>query len=145
MKRHLSSHSKRFLRAEAERLHNDCYPPVDWTDQQIAEKHAAIIALIEGANDRATPISPWLGLVRQLPDGLRKALLDELKAGNGLCQVNLADWPNEGSIVVNMRNRFSVARHAPPPGVRWDDINDIHFWMEQLSQKVDFVEHLIIA
>lgn len=145
MKRHLTSLSKRFLRAESDRLHNDCYPPVDWTDQQIAEHHAAIIALIEGSADGAALIPPWLGLVRQLPDGLRNALLDELRAGNGLCQVNLANWPSEGSIVVNMRNRFSAASQAPPPGVRWNDVNDIHYCMEELSQKVGLVEHLIIA
>ena len=121
---------------ENDRLYNDCYPPVDWTDQQIAAEHDAIIALIEGPDNASALIPPWLGLVRQLPDGLRNALLDELKAGNGLCQVSLADWPTYGSIVVNMRNRFSAARYTPPPGVRWKDVNDIHYCIEELSQKV---------
>ncbi len=118
--------------------------PNHWTSERVAAEQAEIAALLERADSDAGA-SGWLQLARRLPGALRAALIAELRAGNQLAGIGSTGWPNDGSIVVNMRDRFSAARHAPPPGVVWRELNDPHYAREELSQKVDSVEFLILT
>jgi len=120
--------------------------PIHWTSERVAAEQAAIAALLEGAEVEAgASVAGWLRLARRLPNSLQAALVVELGAGNQLAGIGSTGWPNDGSIVVNMRERFSAARQAPPPGVVWRELNDPHYAREELSQKVDLVESLIIT
>lgn len=127
-------------------LQYDFAPPSQWTPERVAAEQAVIAARLEDPHFVAGSATPgWLRLARRLPAGLRIALVAELRAGNQLTGIASAGWPSEGSIVVNMRERFTTARQAPSPGVIWRELNDPHYAREELSQKVDEVEFLIIT
>lgn len=128
-------------------LQYDFYPPGDWTNDRIVAEQAAIAALLEAveADDEGRAAPGWLRLAARLPMGLRAALVAELRSGNRLAGIGSADWPGEGSIVVNMRERFTAARHAPPPGVIWRELNDPQYAREELSAKAGSVEFLAIT
>ena len=127
-------------------LQYDFAVPGHWTGERIATEQAAIAASIDAVDGDAGLAAPgWLALARRLPGPLRAALTAELRAGNQLAGIGSAGWPSEGSIVVTVRARFSVARQAPPCGVRWRALDDPHYAREELSQRVGSVEFLILA
>jgi len=124
----------------------DFSPPRYWTDDRIKEVQLAFASQIEDANGVVTPSVPgWLHLVQRLPEGIRMALVAELRAGNRLSSIGATGWPNDDSIVINMRERFSATRTQPPPGVVWRAINDPRYCREELSERADAVDFLIIA
>ncbi len=125
-------------------LQYDFLPPSHWPSERIAAEQLAIADLIEGA-DSDGAAQTWLTLARRLPSALRAALVAELRSGNQLAGIASQGWPNDGSIVVNMRERFSAARRETPPGVLWREPNDPRYAREELSQKVGSVECLIIT
>ncbi|MBB3220054.1 hypothetical protein [Pseudoduganella umbonata] len=134
-------------------LQYDFHPPGDWTNDRIMAEQAAIAALLEAsedteateADDDGMAAAGWLRLATRLPMGLRAALVAELRAGNRLAGIGSAGWPGEGSVVVNMRERFTAARYAPPPGVIWRELNDPQYAREELSAKAGSVEFLAIT
>jgi len=93
-----------------------------------------MIALLE----RGVPTDEqgWLNLAWRLPAGLRSALIKEL-ADTG--------WPQMGSVVVTMRERFHATRRALPQGVSWREVNVPHYWREELSQSSGATEFLLIT
>lgn len=130
--------------SDGELLQYDFSPPGGWSGERVAAEQAAIAALLEGSP--AGPAAPgWLRLAARLPGGLRAALVAELRAGNQVTGIGSTGWPADGSVVVNMRGRFTAARQAPPPGVAWRETNDPHYAREELSQKVGAVEHLMVC
>jgi hypothetical protein len=132
--------------SDGDLLQYDFSPPSLWTQERVAAEQAAIAALLKESDPLAAASGPgWLRLAARLPGALRAALIAELLAGNRLTGIGSTGWPNDGSIVVNMRERFTAARQAPPPGVVWRESNDPHYAREELSQKVDSVESLIIT
>jgi hypothetical protein len=126
-------------------LQYDFYPPADWTGERIAEEQAAIATLLEATtgDDKGAAAPGWLRLAARLPAALRNALVAELRAGNRLAGIGSTGWPGEGSIVVNVRERFTAARQAP--GVAWRRLDDPHYAREELSEKMGPVEHLVLA
>ena len=127
-------------------LQYDFFAPSHWTKERVRAEQAAIADLIEGVNAEGPAAAPrWLQLARRLPGPISAALLAELRAGNQLAGIGSAGWPGAGSIVVNMRDRFSAARHAPPCGVTWRELQDAHYAREELRQQVGAVEFLIIT
>jgi hypothetical protein len=132
--------------SSGELLQYDFFAPADWTSEEACAAQAAIADSIEAAAaDAGVPAHAWLDLARRLPAPLRAALVAELRAGNQLVGIGSAGWPNEGSIVVNLRERFSAARQAPPGALAWRQLDDSHYAREELSLRVDSVEHLIIT
>ncbi|HBZ07266.1 MULTISPECIES: hypothetical protein [Massilia] len=127
-------------------LQYDFFAPSHWTTERVGAEQAAIADLIDSVElQDLAPAPRWLQLARRLPGPLRAALLAELRAGNQLAGIGSAGWPGEGSIVVNMRDRFSAARHAPPFGVTWRAPEDAHYAREELRQRVGAVEFLILT
>lgn len=132
--------------SDGDLLQFDFAPPRHWPAERIAREQAAIAAMLQESDTVAGPAAPgWLRLARRLPEELRAALIGELIAGNRLAGIGSTGWPNDGSIVLNMRDRFTAARKAPPVGVIWRELNDPHYAREELSQKIDSVEFLIIT
>lgn len=87
----------------------------------------------------------WTALARRLPPELRAVLIDELRAGNAILGIGSAAWPVEGSVVVNMRDRFSSSKRTLSPVVRWRELNDPHYCREEFSQTYAGIEHLLIT
>jgi len=132
--------------SDGDLLQYDFFAPGHWTKERARAEQAAIADLIAGVRvPDPVPAPGWLRLARRLPGPIRAALLAELRAGNQLAGIGSAGWPGEGSIVVNLRERFSAARHAPPPGVTWRAPEDAHYAREELRQQVGAVEFLIIT
>jgi hypothetical protein len=122
----------------------DYRPPADWPAERVAADQQAMAALVEAARiDAAAP--GWLRLAARLPAGLRAALVAELRAGNRFAGIGASGWPGKGSVVVNLRERFTVARRTPPAGVTWREPADPHYAREELSQKSGMMEHLVIT
>lgn len=48
----------------------------------------------------------WLILLKRLPEKLKIYLLDEITLGNSLITLNYSDWPEKGSVVALLRNKF---------------------------------------
>jgi len=128
-------------------LQYDFAPPAAWNAARLGQEHASVLSALEGVSrgDEAVQAPGWLILARGLPAALREVLIAELRAGNALKGIGSSGWPGEGSIVVNVRDRFSVAKNACPPQVRWRAFSDPHYWREELSQTAGAVEYLIIA
>lgn len=121
-------------------------PPAHWTSERVAAEQAATIEAIEGTGVDADAAAPgWLRLARRLPDGLRAALVVELRVGNRLSGIGSSGWPHDGSVVVNLCERFSASRRALPAGVVWRELNDPHYAREELSAQAGSVASLIIT
>ena len=132
--------------SDGELLQFDFFAPGHWTNERVGAEQAAIADLIEGVNvDVPAPAPRWLQLAGRLPGPLKAALLAELRAGNQLTGIGSAGWPDAGSVVVNMRDRFSAARRAPPDGVTWRPLQDPHYGREELRQQVGTAEFLVIT
>lgn len=127
-------------------LQYDFVPPRHWTAERLAAEHAAIAAALE-ARDASCSEQPggWLGLAQRLPASLRAALVAELRHGNQIAGIGSTGWPRAGSVVVNVRERFTAARQTPPAGVAWRQVNDQRYCREELSQKTASVEFLVIT
>lgn len=124
----------------------DFSPPGNWSPERVAQEQAAILDTLAALDGAAGPAEEgWLGLARALPQALRDALVLELRAGNQLRAIGSTHWPQPNSIVVNVRDRFSAAKDQLPSEVHWRRLDDPHYCREELSQRVDAVEHLIIT
>lgn len=121
----------------------DCTPPDTWRASRLAKERSAMIALLE--RRMPTDDQGWLNLAWRLPAGLRSALIKELAAGNWIVSISDTGWPQPGSVVVTMRERFHVARQAPPQGVLWRVVNVPHYWREELSENSGGTDFLLIT
>ena len=130
--------------SEGALLQYDFFAPRHWPPERVAAEQAAIAALIE-AQAPATGAPGWLQLAQRLPAPIKAALLAELRAGNTLTGIGSTGWPDQGSIVVNLRDRLTAALRAPPPGLVWREPGDAHYAREELSQLVGGVAFLIIT
>jgi hypothetical protein len=104
-----------------------------------------MISFLEAADREANSDYPgWLRLARRLPEGLRAALIAELRTGNQLIGIASSGWPSKGGIVATTGERFTVTRKSPPEGVVWAGYNVMpHSWRGDLSQKVGDVVYLM--
>lgn len=128
-------------------LQYDFLPPRNWNGDRIEVEQMRIIQALNNIENSEHPEGKpdWISLARQLPHELRRALLLELNAGNKITGIGSSDWPNPGSIVVNVSDRFSHASHSVSPEVHWRNLNDPHYCREELRQKFHDVEYLIIT
>ena len=110
----------------------------------IASAQTGFAALIEG-NTGAADRPGWLRLIDQLPAALRRALVAELRAGNRITAVGSSGWPEPGSVVVNLDQRFTVARGLASDGVLWRRLDDPHFAREEVTQADASPAHLLIS
>lgn len=132
--------------SDGDLLQFDFHPPTHWTRAQVVSEQMACVARLQDPDPEPdTALPGWLALARRLPEALRVALVAELRAGNQLTGIGSTGWPNDGSIVVNLRERFSTARQALPPGVAWREPDDPHYAREEMSQKDGAVEFLLIT
>ena len=61
---------------------------------------------------------------------LRQMLDQELAAGNTVRSVG-RDFPEPGSILVQLSTPLRVAPPTPPVGVAHHPVNDPHWWMDE--------------
>jgi hypothetical protein len=126
----------------------DFSPPRNWDQERIREEMELVTQALRSVRNMENHefAAGWLRLARQLPQALRLALIFELELGNVMKGIGRSGWPNEDSIVVNVSERFNLAsRQKVLSEVRWRRLDDPHYCREELSQKVNGVEYLIIT
>lgn len=121
----------------------DCAPQDTWPPSRLAKERSAMIALLE--REGPTDEQGWLNLACRLPAELRSALIKELAAGNWIISISDTGWPDPGSVVVTMRERFHATRQALPQGVSWRAVDIPHYWREELIENSGGIEFLLIT
>lgn len=84
----------------------------------------------------------WLNLLKKLPRKLKICLLDEIFFENTLIALYSSDWPDEGSVVALLSNKFRTKEFDKD--LHFRELNDAHFCKEEISYVEDNVTHLII-
>lgn len=122
-------------------------PPSSWTEDRIEAEQSLIARYLQGPESTTVKEESlgWLNLVKSLPPKLLDVLVLELKSGNKIDSISSSDWPNPGSIVVNLKNRFNTANHNFSPETYWRCLDDPHYCREEISQTANGIEHLIIT
>lgn len=87
----------------------------------------------------------WYVLLLKLPQALRKALLEEIEAGNRVTSIQFCGWPQPGSVLVSLAGPFKQDYTVGSHGVEYRALNDPHYWMADIHEVVDGVEHLIVT
>lgn len=84
----------------------------------------------------------WLNLLKKLPRKLKICLLDEIAFENTLIALYSSDWPDEGSVVALLSNKFRTKEFDKD--LHFRELNDAHYCKEEISYVEDNVTHLII-
>ena len=84
----------------------------------------------------------WLNLLKKLPRKLKICLLDEISFENTLIALYSSDWPDEGSVVALLSNKFRTKEFDKD--LHFRELNDPHYCKEEISYVEDNVTHLII-
>jgi len=84
----------------------------------------------------------WLILLKKLPKKIKNCLLNEISLGNSLIALHSSDWPDEGSVVALLSNRFSTKEFDKD--LHFRALNDAHYCKEEISYVEDNVTHLMI-
>jgi hypothetical protein len=112
--------------------------------QQEMLELAAVLETNEAATLGPDARSNAIGMLMRLPLSLRKALARELRTGN--CIVSISDgWPQGQSVVVAMVNRLKAKSAKGLPNVALIEVNDPHYWRNEIAQKDGDSHYLLIA
>lgn len=84
----------------------------------------------------------WIILLKRLPEKLKIHLLDEIAFENSLITLNYSDWPEKGSPVALLSNKFRTTEFDKD--LHFRELNDPHYCKEEISYIEDNVTHLII-
>ena len=84
----------------------------------------------------------WLNLLKKLPRKLKICLLDEISFENTLIALYSSDWPDEGSVVALLSNKFRTKEFDKD--LHFRELHDAHYCKEAISYVEDNVTHLII-
>lgn len=84
----------------------------------------------------------WLNLLKKLPRKLKICLLDEISFENTLIALYSSDWPDEGSVVALLSNKFKTKEFDKD--LHFRELNDAHYCKEEISYVEDNVTHLMI-
>jgi hypothetical protein len=87
----------------------------------------------------------WERLLARLPKELLNILIQELEHGNVITGIGQPNWPQKESVIVNIMNRFSERDWYLIPQVKWTNLNDPHYWREDVAQAAFGVTHYLIA
>ncbi|OFJ48204.1 hypothetical protein BA896_003610 [Janthinobacterium lividum] len=80
--------------------------------------------------------------MKKLPNKLKTLLLDEISFGNALIALHSSDWPEKGSVVALLSNKFKTKEFDKD--LHFRALNDSHYCKEEISYIEDKVTHLII-
>ena len=84
----------------------------------------------------------WLILLKKLPKKIKNCLLNEISFGNSLIALHSSDWPDEGSVVAMLSNKFRTKEFDKD--LHFRELNDEHYCKEEISYVEHNVTHLII-
>ena len=84
----------------------------------------------------------WLILLKKLPKKIKNCLLNEISLGNSLIALHSSDWPDEGSVVALLSNKFRTKEFDKD--LHFRALNDPHYCKEEISYIEDNVTHLMI-
>jgi hypothetical protein len=121
------------------------HPPKDWDNLRLMEAYKQIAGQLKELDRFPNlEVEGWLALVKKIPEKLRVILIKELCLGNGIVSIR-CDWPDEGSIYVNMKYGFSEASKVYSRETVWCCLDDPHYRSEEISQKENGVTYLLSA
>lgn len=118
--------------------------PKEISFDELSNYQSSEIKLLETNKERMISSNRWLDLISQLPYKLYLVLVSEINHGNIIKNIGQINWPNKGSIVIQMIKSFQIENRIKFDNVNWQYLNDPHYCQEELSQKMDDAEHLII-
>ncbi|WP_158301296.1 hypothetical protein [Janthinobacterium sp. BJB426] len=84
----------------------------------------------------------WLNLLKKLPRKLKICLINEISFENTLIALHSSGWPDEGSVVALLSNRFRTKEFDKD--LHFRALNDAHYCKEEISYVEDNVTHLMI-
>ncbi|NVI83189.1 hypothetical protein [Janthinobacterium sp. BJB401] len=84
----------------------------------------------------------WLNLLKKLPRKLKICLINEISFENTLIALHSSGWPDEGSVVALLSNRFRTKEFDKD--LHFRALNDAHYCKEEISYFEDNVTHLMI-
>jgi len=67
-----------------------------------------------------------------LCDELRPLLDAELKAGNVIFETWKGNWPREKCLYIMMEFPFRIAHKSLSEGLRFIQVNDPHYWKDEI-------------
>ncbi len=98
---------------------------------------------VKNIENKYAKTEPWIKEINKLPNDLISILENELKHGNLITSISNTNWPNEGSIVVKLKNRFAK-ESKNVESTKWRLLNDPHYCNEEISQILENIEFLLI-
>ncbi|MBB5606801.1 MULTISPECIES: hypothetical protein [unclassified Janthinobacterium] len=119
-------------------------PPTEWNKDAIETENNEYIEEICRENKTYTEKNEWIKEIKNIPEKLIAILLSEMKKGNFIKKISASDWPNRGSIVVVLANRFHN-KNKNIPGTSWRELNDSHYCNEEISETYKDIEHILIC
>ncbi|WP_431286631.1 hypothetical protein [Roseateles chitinivorans] len=121
----------------------------DFPWASMSDEEAASTARLHAHEIRARQPDPhaakdWISLTYRLPADLRQVLLDELDRGNLMIGIGQTGWPTSRGIVATMRDRFHEGR-TWPQSVSWSVLDDPRQWREDVVQRVDDQDFMLMT
>jgi hypothetical protein len=115
--------------------------PNKHSENHITKENKNIIKMLNSNEE----VPQWINVLRELPKELLEALIVELKMKNFIIDIGKSNYPDEGSIVVTLKNKFCEVAKKYSPKVVYHNPNDPHYWREELSQNHEGICHLLIC
>jgi hypothetical protein len=122
----------------------------DFRRASMSDEDAAATARQHAHEIRARQRDPhaakdWISLTYRLPADLRQVLLDELDRGNLMIGIGQVGWPTPRAIVATMCNRFHGQGRTWPQNVTWSVLDDPRQWREDVVQRVDDQDFMLMT
>jgi hypothetical protein len=86
----------------------------------------------------------WLPFIKKLPPDLRSIITEEIASGNEISSIQASNWPTNESVFICMTKRFKCDYSNQYPETKYKLINDPHYWIEEIWQTINGVEHILI-
>lgn len=124
-------------------LQYDFCPPKEWDTSRLLQENNKVADILNSL--MYSDDIEWAEIAKKLPNELIEILIAEINSGNQILEISTGSWPNTGSVVVRLRNRFSKVSRNYSPKSLWRKLDDPHYCLEEIAQVDNSVEHLIIV
>ena len=127
--------------------HFDFVESKEWSEQRLEEERRRVFQNIKKleSEELLNNSEGWLILAARLPYDLRMVLVSELQNRNQLVSLSANDWPNPGSIVARLKFTFRKENRDVAPSLPWRKLADPHYCQEEICQKANGTEYLLIC
>lgn len=113
--------------------------PTSWNKKEILEENKKNIEKIKNNEKKCE----WAELINRMPKNITSILINEMETGNIIKNISKSNWPNDGSIVIVLRDKFHE-RNRKIKGTQWRELNDPHYCKEEIAEVSNRIEYLLI-